>query len=103
MELVNPILNYLVVGFVLLLGGWFFIVLLKNALSPSKRSLRSVEKVSIVEGGSIVEQQRYGRERNRQVIVEIPSRPLCYEEQLNLRSILDSGNENVKVVSRSDK
>ena len=60
---------------------------------------REVEQVDIIEGGSIVEQQRWGRERWRRAEVETPTRPLSYEEELNLRSILESGNGNVKVVT----
>lgn len=62
-----------------------------------------IEEVDIVEGGSIVEQQRYGRERNRRAEVEIPIRPLNYEEELNLRSILESGNPNVIVIGNDEE
>ena len=55
--------------------------------------------MDIIEGGSIVEQQKYGRERWRRAEVEIPTRPLNYEEELNLRSILESGNENVTITT----
>ena len=107
MELVTSILKFSTSGCVLLLVGfligWFVVALVKNAFLPTNQQTRTVEKVDIIEGGSIVEQQRSGRELNRLAEVEIPRRPLSFEEQLNLRSILDSGNENVKVVSHSDK
>jgi hypothetical protein len=33
-------------------------------------------------------------------VVEVPDRPLTYEEQLNLRTVLGSGNRNVKLVQK---
>jgi len=51
----------------------------------------------LIEAGSIVEQQKTGRELWRRVEVQIPDRPLCFEEELNLQSILRSNSENVRI------
>ena len=85
------------IGFVLLL----FISMLRHEFGSSDQE-PEIEHVDIIEGGSIVEQQKYSRERWRRAEVEIPARPLCYEEELNLKSILDSGNENVRVVGNAE-
>lgn len=55
------------------------------------------EQVDLIEAGSIVEQQKTGRELWRRVEVQIPDRPLCFEEELNLQSILRSNSENVRI------
>ncbi len=75
---------------------WLLAALLGHAFGSSKPD-RKVENVSIIEGGCIVEQQRLSRELWRIAEVEIPNRPLTFREELNLRSILESDNKNVKV------
>ena len=90
-------MGYLLIAITIGLVLWIFISLVGHTMA--RGSSQEVESVDIIEGGSIVEQQRYGRERWRQVEVEIPSRSLSYEEQLNLRSILESGNENVRITT----
>ena len=89
-------MGYLLIAIVIGLLLWLFISLIGHNLGSSDQE-PEIEQVDIIEGGSIVEQQRYGRERNRRAEVEIPSRPLSYAEELNLRSILTSGNENVRI------
>lgn len=58
---------------------------------------RDIETVDLLEGAAVVEQQRLGRERSRQVEVEIPSRPLIFEEQMALVAIIAAKNKNVKI------
>lgn len=92
-------------GAVLIL--WFALILIVNTISPRRprsfdlmergRYDRKVEKIDIIEGGSIVNQQAHGREMWRRAEVEIPDRPLTFDEELNLRSIIESGNGNVRV------
>ena len=94
-------MGYLAVAIIAGLVLWLFISLLRYDLG-SNYPETEIEQVDIVEGGSIVEQQRYGRERWRRAEVEIPTRPLSYAEELNLRSILNSGNENVIVIGNDD-
>ena len=89
-------MGYLAVAIVIALLLWLFISLLRHDLG-SNNPEHEIERVDIIEGGSIVEQQRYGRERWVLAEFEIPIRSLSYEEELNLRSILESGNGNVKV------
>ena len=91
-------MGYLVIAIIATLLLWLLISLIRHN-QGSRSSSQEIEQVDIIEGGSIVEQQKYGRERWRRAEVEIPSRPLCYEEELNLRSILESGNKNVKIVT----
>lgn len=80
-----------------LLFLWLVVVLLGHISRSGNGSRRFVENVDIVEGGSVVEQQKSGRELWRRVRVKIPDRPLCYEEQLNLASIRESENPNVQI------
>ena len=75
---------------------WLLVALLRHAFGSNKPD-RKVERVGIVEGGCIVEQQRHGRELWRKAEVEIPNRPLTFREELNLRSIQESDNENVNL------
>ena len=89
-------MGYLLVAITIGLILWLFIALIRHSLDNKNHS-REIEQVDIIEGGCIVEQQRCGRERWRRVEVEIPTRPLSYEEELNLRSILENGNENVTI------
>ena len=56
---------------------------------------RDVEKVGIIEGACIVEQQRSGREKWRRAEVKIPNRDLTFEEMLNLKSIQESQSRTV--------
>jgi len=91
-------MGYLVIAITIVLLLWLFIALIGHNLDKKDRS-QEVEQVDIIEGGSIVEQQRCGRERWRRAEVEIPTRPLSYEEELNLRSILESGNGNVTIAT----
>ncbi len=95
-------MGYLAIAIVIGLLLWLFISLIRHNLESSAQE-PEIETVDIVEGGSIVEQQRYGRERWRRAEVEIPTRPLSYEEELNLRSILYSGNENVIVIGNDEE
>ena len=95
-------LGYCLAALAIVLILWMLFNLL-IAISIFDPSVRKVEQVDIIEGGSIVEQQRWGRERWRHVEVEIPTRPLSYEEDLNLRSILESGNGNVRVVGNDEE
>ncbi len=83
-----------IAGFLLL---WLVVILLGHLSRSGNRSRRFMENVDIVEGGSVVEQQKSGRELWRRVRVKIPDRPLCYEEQLNLASIRESENPNVQI------
>ncbi len=87
-------MGYLLIAIVIGLLLWLFISLVGHNLG-SNNPEPEIERVDIIEGGSIVEQQKYGLERNRRAEVEIPTRTLSYAEELNLRSILESGNENV--------
>ena len=73
------------------------VVLLGHISRSGNRSRRFMENVDIVEGGSVVEQQKSGRELWRRVRVKIPDRPLGYEEELNLRSIRRSENPHVRI------
>ena len=91
-------MGYLLIAIILVLLLWLFIALIGHNLDKKVRS-QEIEKVDIIEGGCIVEQQRCGRERWRRVEVEIPTRPLSYEEELYLRSILESGNGNVTITT----
>ena len=75
---------------------WLLVALLWHAFGSSK-SDRKVERVDIIEGGCIVEQQSTGRELWRRAEVEIPTRPLTFREELNLRSIRESDNRNVNL------
>ena len=91
-------MGYLVIAICAVLILWLLIALIGHDLGHKDHS-QEIEKVDIIEGGCIVEQQRCGRERWRRVEVEIPTRPLSYEEELNLRSILESGNGNVTITT----
>ena len=91
-------MGYLVIAITIALLLWLFIALIGHNLDNKAHS-QELEQVDIIEGGSNVEQQRCGRERWRRVEVEIPTRPLSYEEELNLRSILESGNGNVTIAT----
>ena len=91
-------MGYLLIAISIVLLLLLFIALIGHNLDNKDRS-QEVEQVDIIEGGSFVEQQRYGRERWRRAEVEIPTRPLNYEEELNLRSILESGNGNVTIAT----
>lgn len=93
-------MGYLAIALTAALLLWLFISLIGHNLGSNTEP--KIEQVDIIEGGSIVEQQKYGRERNRRAEVEIPARPLSYAEELNLRSILDSGNENVIVIGNDE-
>ena len=97
-------MGYLLIAITIILLLWLFIALIGHNLNNKDYS-QEVEQVDIIEGGCIVEQQRCGRERCRRAEVKIPTRPLSYEEELNLRSILESGNGNVKIVGdhKNDK
>ena len=89
--------------------GWILVVLAAGALIwfaarltylafwPGPRSQSQVETVDIMEAAGIVEQQRFGRVRWRRAIVQVPARPLCFEEQINLETIEASNNPNVEV------
>ena len=83
-----------VVAGLLILG--LILVLLGHLFRSGNGSRRFMENVDIVEGGSVVEQQKSGRELWRRVRVKIPDRSLCYEEELNLRSIRKSENPNIQ-------
>ena len=72
------------------------VVLLGHISRSGNGSRRFVENVDIVGGGSVIEQQKSGRELWRRVRVKIPDRSLCYEEELNLRSIRKSENPNIQ-------
>jgi hypothetical protein len=77
---------------------WFGITLARQAFWPAAWLESSqVEVVDLIEGGCIVEQQRAGRERWRRAVVGLPTRPLTFEEQLNLRSIQETQNPNVRI------
>ena len=91
-------MGYLLIAITAVLLFWLLISLIGHNLDNKAHS-QEVEQVDIIEGGCIVEQLRCGRERWRRVEVEIPTRPLCYEEELNLRSILESGNGNVTIAT----
>lgn len=90
----------------------FLIILARQAFGPGPRREQDfeqpdgsfiwgpagmVETVDIIEGAGVVEQQRSGRELWRRVVVQVPNRPLSYEEELNLETAMDDGNPNVEV------
>ena len=75
---------------------WLLAVLLGHVFGSSNTE-RKVEKVDIIEGGCIVEQQRHGHERGRRAVAVVPNRPLDFSEELNLKSIIKSGNPNVTI------
>ena len=89
-------MGYLAIAIVIGLLLLLFISLVRHNFGSSDQE-PEIETVDIIEGGSIVEQQKYGRERWRLAEVEIPARSLSYAEELNLRSILESGNPNVTI------
>jgi hypothetical protein len=86
------ILTGLAVGLVVYLG-WILV----KPRPEFEIQTRDIETVDLIEGASIVNQQRFGRERWRSAEVEIPSRPLAFEEQLALKTIQAAKNENVKI------
>jgi len=74
---------------------WLFYVL---AFRPAREfEIERMEQVDLIEGGSLVEQQKNGRERWRQAEVELPARPLTFEERLNLDSIQRAKNPRVRI------
>lgn len=89
-------IGYLAAIIALLLVLGLIVVLVRNIFSPG-RSDPEWEIVDIIEGGSIVEQQKHGRERWRKVVVIVSDRPLTFEERLNLASIKKSKNPNVQI------
>ena len=64
---------------------------------PRRFEIERMEQVDLIEGGSLVEQQKNGRERWRRAEVDLPARPLTFEEQLNLASIQRAKNQNVRI------
>jgi hypothetical protein len=77
--------------------AWFTWRLAKHAFGSETRDPEPVETVDIMEAAGIVEQQRFGRESWRRAEVDLPARPLSFEEQLALDSIQDAMSPNVRI------
>lgn len=88
-------MGYIAVGLIVLPVVYLFWILVRPR--PEFEIPRDIETVGLIEGSAIVEQQRFGRERFRQVEVEIPKRELVFEEQLALKTIQEAKNKNIRI------
>ena len=61
------------------------------------QDIRKVEYVDIMEAAAVVEQQSTGRELWRKVQIKWPRRPLTWDEEANLDTIIKARNPNVKL------
>lgn len=87
-------MGFVLVGLVVGAVVYLFWIMVKPR---SEFEIQGMEQVDLIEGSSIVEQQKWGRERWRQAEVELPSRPLTFEEQQALDTIQTSGSQQVKI------
>lgn len=93
-------MGYLLVAITIGLFLGFILLLLVHSRGIKIKMDSGSEYVDIIEGASILDQQRTGRELNRKVKVIIPSRPLSFDEQINLRTIQEGDNQNVSAQKR---
>lgn len=81
---------------------WFLWIMARHAFGPNVMTNVKTEYVDLIEGSSIVEQQKMGRERWRRVNVYLPTRELFFEEQLALDTIQEAKNPNVRITTRPE-